>query len=167
MPCAFLRYHHFQFWLGSQFATWASIWASEAPQRPQRPQRPLRRPSEAPLGSQFGPQRLGSQFGLGIGIIKMPSVAERQRCLIKLPLPWRDCGGPNIFLPPQCGGPCQLKKFSSAKSGGRNGCLPPSITPFPPQKRSLFSPINKKPSYWRYTATNRHPGWGAAHPGER
>ncbi len=92
-----------------------SIWASEAPQRPQRP---LRRPSEAPLGSQFGSQRLGSQFGLGIGIIKMPRVAERQRCLIKLPLPWRDCGGPNIFLPPQCGGIWQLKYFFYRINGG-------------------------------------------------
>ena len=55
---------------------WVSIWASEALQTPQRPQRPLRGPSEAPLGSQLGPQRLGSQFELGIGIIKMPSVAE-------------------------------------------------------------------------------------------
>ena len=81
---------------------WITSWASEAPQRHQRP---LRGPSKAPSsGSQFGPQRLGSHFGLG-------RVAG---------LRW-----PNIFPPPQCGGPCQLKKLASAKSGGRNGVSPP------------------------------------------
>ena len=34
----------------------------------------------------------------------------------------------------------------------------PDNTPKPPQKRSLFSPIKKKPSYLRYTARNRDTG---------
>ena len=82
VPCAFLRYRHFQFWLGSQFATLGSQLGPQRPLRGPRgpseaPQRPLLGPnwaSEAPLGSQSGPQRVGSQFGLWIGINKTPSV---------------------------------------------------------------------------------------------
>ena len=146
MPCAFLRYRHFRVWLGSQFATpgsqyghqrplrgpsWVTIWASETPQRPQRP---LRGPSWVITWASEAPQRplLGHNLGLGgLGLILGLGG-------------WRDCGGPSIFPPTQRGGPCQLKKISSAKSDGRQGCLPPSITPFPPRKRLLFGPVKKK-----------------------
>ena len=172
VPCAFLHFHHFQFGSGLKLPLLGLNLGlrgpSEAPEAPEAPQRPLsghnfglRGPSEAPEAPE-APQRAlrgpswvsiwASEAWVSIWAwIGCQMWRSDSAALLKLPLPWRYCGGPKTILPPQCGGHWQLKYYFPAKMAAST----PNITPKPPQKRSLLSPINKKPSYLRYTATNR------------
>ena len=137
---------------------------SEAPEAPEAPQRPLlglnaglRRASEAPEAPE-APQRplLGHKLGLR-GPSEAPEAPQRPLRGPSWVTIWAseawvsfwawEGGGlrrPIFFSAATMWRPLPAQKFSSAKSDGRQGCLTPSITPFPPRKRSLFSPFNKK-----------------------